>query len=145
MLLCTRVLFIATIGTEVFVFLKDLQRLHLIATDSYPLVNGYGYGVIESGDHRLFRGESSIELGYHLQSLYFDDRFILGEVIEWPHYQDRPYGSRHSYFIFDTETGKYTPGLTTPAFKAELEKLGIPQDIELSKRSDDNWLKQQKR
>lgn len=133
---------IAFIGTEVFAFLKGLQSVHLIATDSYPLVNGYGYGVIESGDHRLI-GRRSIELGYHLQSLYFDDRFIIGEVIEWPYYQDRPYGNKHSYFIFDTETGKYLPGLTTPAFKAELEKLGISENIELSKRSDRNWLKQQ--
>ncbi|MEM1293032.1 MAG: hypothetical protein AAGH67_16335 [Cyanobacteria bacterium P01_H01_bin.162] len=130
---------------------QTFRQTGLIITEGYPLTGGYSYVVFgagfKSGRHRLWRNRDStesIKLGYHLQSLYFDDRYIAGEVIEWPHYQDRPYGNKHSYFILDTETGEYISGLTTAAFKAELVRQGLPENIQLSMRRDRNWLKKQR-
>lgn len=126
---------------------RGIEREFLITSHGYPLTNGYRYLVLGSGHHKLLGGHRPIELGYHLNRLYFDNRYIAGEITEGPdHAEYADYNGevkRYSYFIFDTETGYYISDLSKSDFKVELEKLNIWEDVKLSSRSDSNWLKKQ--
>lgn len=141
--------FVTSILILVAIFLfqvyREIEKKLLITNRGYPLTNGYSYSVLGTGRHRLLGNSRQIELGYHLNRLYFDDRYIVGEITEEP---DNPeqlnQERRHSYFIFDTNTAHYTPNLNESEFETELRKLGIWEDVKLSSRDDRNWLKQQK-
>ncbi|NEQ47028.1 MAG: hypothetical protein F6K00_27205 [Leptolyngbya sp. SIOISBB] len=125
---------------------QDIRRDLLISTSGYPLTNGYRYVVFGSGDHRILGGHEAIKLGYYLNRIYFDDRYIVGEITERPtSREDSLAGKRHSYFIFDTVTGQYTSKLNKSDLEAELRRLEILANVQLSSREDRKWLKKQNR
>ena len=127
-----------------------IRQTSLITTTGYPLINGYKYitygSEFKDGNHRLIRetGEEldDIKLGSHLEHLYFDDRYILGEVIKWRnHFDDQ---REVSYFILDTVAERHISNMSKAEFETALKQLGIWNKVQLYSRDDANWLKQQK-
>lgn len=123
-----------------------IDEAFLIKGDGYPLINEYRYGVLNSGRHQLLRGDKiAVELGYHLNRIYFNDRYIVGEITEKRRsYERRSQHKRYTFFIFDTEMPEtYQSGLTDAEFKAELKELGIHNEVNLVDRDSKKWLQKQ--
>lgn len=142
------ILSVIAIAIVVYLFpaCQKLNERFLIAGDGYPLTNGYRYGVLESGRHQLLtESGAEIELGYHLNRIYFDDRYIVGEVTNKPKDPEQPSQSKsYSYFVFDTEDHRYKSYLNESEFRDELRRLGILDKVVLFDRRDPNWLRKQK-
>jgi hypothetical protein len=109
----------------------------LIGGRGYPLINGYSYTVPESGHHLIEGNYRKIELGYHLNRIYINDRYIIGEITERP-----GKANQYSFFIFDTKTADYTSNLTQHDFDVEIGRRGI-EEVNLVGRDDKDWLKKQ--
>lgn len=133
------------IVVHMFPTCRKLNESFLVETRGYPLTNGYRYGVLESGRHQLLTESGAvIELGYHLNRLYFDDRYIVGEVTNRPEDSEQPSKNKsYSYFIFDTNSRYYISNLNQSEFRDELKSLGILDKVVLFSRGDSNWLRKQ--
>lgn len=137
---------------------RNIEKETLITTTGYPLTNGYGYLVVGPGEHLLLKRPISsdeaisqvdyIDLGYHLNRLYFDSRYIAGEITKQPNFTEHTdlpgKEKRYSYFIVDTETHNYLLDLNESEFEVELKRLEIHESVELSSRDESNWLKKQR-
>lgn len=143
---------------SLFQVYHDIRKEILIGTTGYPLTNGYGYLVVGSSEHWLLKRpidsdnaiqqSDYIDLGYHLNRLYFDCRYIAGEITQKPsstEYEDFSKDEKgYLYFIVDTEAHNYLLNLSESEFEVQLKRLGIHKSVELSGRDDLNWLEKRR-
>lgn len=122
--------------------IKNARRAWLVSQEGYPLVGGYRYASFDG--YRLLEKNNRRPLdigGTHLNRFYFDDRFIVGEVIEKPKESDNY--RRYSYFILDTDSEDYQSNLSLAEFESVLNELNILETVHLVGRDSDLWLEQQ--
>ena len=126
--------------------IQNARYAWLISGKGYPLVNGYKYAAFDNRNLLERDGGLSIELGYFLNRIYIDDRFILGEVLKEP--TGKISLPQYSYFILDTTSSvhrspKYQLNLSKEEFEVELRKIGIWEEVRLVDRNHRKWLKKQ--
>lgn len=139
------------ISTTALIFLLQvylsIRQAVLIWGDGYPLTNGYKYAVYDRRRHQLAKTYTRWELGCHLNRLYFDDRYIVGEIsiCEPPTPEVPNPKKQYTYFIFDTETTTFVRHLSESELETLLKRIGIWEDVKLVGRGSPKWLKKQKR
>jgi hypothetical protein len=130
-----------------FIFLMILQQGcmgGIFKANQWMLPNDYEYFVPQSGMHMIGKeGTQGIVLGYYLNRAYVNDRYVMGEVMLAPEDPDglTQTTDEFTYFIFDTQSGKYLSDLTKSQFEEELKRLGLWNEVELIGRDNKSWLK----
>ena len=84
----------------------------------------------------------SFPVGYRLNRVYRDDRYIVGEVLDRPPSPQPPgYEDSFHFFIIDTLTNDYIAYETRQDLIVALDGTNIPPEFELIGRGDNGWVR----
>lgn len=121
--------------------LENGHRVFLVSQQGYSLTGGYRYASFDG--YRLLEKDKRrpLDIGGHLNRLYFNDRYIVGEVNTKP--SSRNGYQQYLYFVLDTESEAYEAMLNEDEFERVIEELGLASTVNLVDRDSDLWFKKQ--
>lgn len=110
-----------------------LVALPLVGCRDYSvsLRGGYSFVRTDGANRSIVNKESGVVVYPDVASYEEINKFIVGcrQKSRLPLSEKPEFTTGFGYFILDTETGKYSGGLSAAAFSNERELLGLPETV----------------